>query len=218
MASKIGSERLTCPKNHVLPLLGCVLKLFNLDQSNVLAIYVVGSHLWMTCQTSSDFDLVIIVKKLSSLKPLNHHKGNIEAFIIPEDQYIEQLSDHSLQLLITLWIPKIFILKEEFNPRAYFCLSNDSLVSAIQKHKERDFRIAQKHFVKSDKIKAKKILLHFIRYMVLAIQIKNVDKITDYSAANVYRDQVLGNCSSDWHELLITIVPIVDNLWSSLIS
>ncbi len=217
MASVTASEQ-TCSKGHSFPSVGSVLKLFNLKQSNVLGMYVVGSHLWNTCHTSSDFDLIIIVEQQSSIKPLNHHKGNVEAFIISREKYIEQLSNHSLQLLITLWIPKTCILKEELNPRTHFYFSRDTLTSAIDHHKERDIRIAQKHFMKNDRMKAKKVLLHFIRYLDLAVQIKQLGEIVDYSCANVYREQVLGNYSSDWQELLMTVNPIIHNLWSSLIS
>ena len=208
----------TCSKGHSLPLVTSIVDAFGLQESNVLCVYLVGSHLWNTCQVSSDFDLVIILKELSAPKPLNHHKRNLEAFILSKEQYIEQLNSHSLQLLITLWLPKECVLRELFDPRKYFHLSRDNLVSAIEHHKERDFRVAQKHFLKDDKKKSKKILLHSVRYLCLAVQIKTTGKITDYSEANQFKEEILGNYCQDWAELLCTVNPIVDNLLSSLLS
>ncbi len=158
------------------------------------------------------------MKQLSSIKAVNQHKGSIESLIISEDQYIEQISSHSLQLLITLWLPKECVLMEEVNPRAHFRFSRDALITAIDHHRERDLRVARKHFLKKDRKKARKILLHFIRYLDMAVQLKTSGQINDYLSANVYKAQVLGNFCEDWDELLCTVNPITHNLWSSLIS
>ena len=131
---------------------------------------------------------------------------------------MSKITSHSLQLLITLWLPNECILRELFDPKTQFQFSRDILVSAIAHHRERDFRVAQKHFLKDDKKKAKKILLHFIRYLSLAVQIKTVGRITDYSEANQFKEEVLGNYSQDWAVLLCAVDPIIENLWTSLLA
>ena len=210
--------QITCSRGHPIPSTGHILRAFSLQDINVLNIYVVGSHLWETCRSSSDWDLVIVVKEISSAKPLNHHKGNIEAFILSKEQYIEQINTQSLQLLLTVWLPKVLVIKELFNPRTAFQLSMESLVSALNQHRERDFRIARKHFIKEDRNKARKILLHCIRYIDLGIQIKSSGQITDYVSANQYREAILDDHSEDWCELLEVVGPIFDSLWTAFLS
>lgn len=208
----------TCTRGHPIPYVGHILRAFSLKDPDVLNIYVVGSHLWETCHSSSDWDLVIVVNEISSVKPLNHHKGNIEAFILSKEQYVEQLNKHSLQLLLTLWLPKVLVIKELFNPRTAFHLSIESLVSAINQHRERDFRIARKHFIKEDRNKAKKILLHCIRYIDLGIQMKTAGQISDYASTNQYKEVILDNHSDDWYKLLEVVGPVFDSLWTTFLS
>ena len=216
--AEVRPPQITCSRGHPIPSTGHILRAFSLQDLNVLNIYVVGSHLWETCRSCSDWDLVIVVKEISSAKPLNHHKGNIEAFILSKEQYIEQINTQSLQLLLTLWLPNVLVIKELFNPRTAFHLSMESLVSALNQHRERDFRIARKHFIKEDRNKARKILLHCIRYIDLGIQIKTSGQITDYVSANQYRQAILDDHSEDWCELLEVVGPIFDSLWTAFLS
>lgn len=218
MAEADPPSQTTCSRGHNIPSVGHILGAFSLQDSNVLNIYIVGSHLWETCRSSSDWDLVIVVNELLSVKPLNHHKGNIEAFIISKKDYVEQINKHSFQLLLTVWLPRIFVVKELFDPRTVFCLSLESLISALSQHKERDFRIAQKHFLKDNRSKARKILIHCIRYVDLGVQVKTGGQITDYTSTNTYREEILDNHCKEWSELLATVSPIFDSLWTAFLS
>ena len=109
MAEKLTSH---CSKGHEKPALSSIIAAFDLKDSEVLNAYVVGSHLWETCRKNSDWDLVIILDKLSAPKPLNLHRSNLEAFILSLDQYSELIQTHSMQILITVWLPECCILRE----------------------------------------------------------------------------------------------------------
>lgn len=209
MAERLQSH---CSKGHERPALSSIIAAFDLEDSNVLNAYVVGSHLWETCHKNSDWDLVIVLGKLSTPKPLNLHRSNLEAFILSLDQYSELIQSHSMQILITVWLPESCIMREMVNPKKIFHFSRPALVAALEHSKERDLRIAEKHFSKNDSKKAKKILLHCIRYLNLGVQISGKGKICDYTSANEYREIVLGNYSSRWPDLMAAVQHTIEEL------
>ena len=212
-----GSSR-TCTRGHLCPDLQQVIRTFELQDKDVLNVYIVGSHLWETCHKGSDWDLIVVVKKLASPKPLNIHKGNFEAFIISEEDYSQLIQEHSMQVLVTLWMQKKLVLIEKLNPMLLFRFNKTALLKSLDHSRQRDLRIAEKHFRKSDSKRAKKVLLHCIRYLALGTQVKNAGSIEDYTAASVYREAVLENYASVWEELLTTVQPILDVLWTDLSS
>jgi len=213
MASCLSlGKRIECSKGHLFPNVEFIQESLKLEKKNILNIYIVGSHLWSTCKSTSDFDLVVVVDHLSSEKPINAHKGNIEAFILSIDQYIELMNSHLLQVLHTLWLPDEFKLVEQCNVINKFKYSQKHLLSALYHTKERDYRVSQKHFEKKNYNKAKKILLHLVRYLTLAVQINETGRINDYEAANCYKDEILGFFLESWSELLEVVDPIVNDL------
>lgn len=176
--------------------------------------------MWGTCSNNSDWDLVVVVKQLKSPNPQSIHKGSIDAFILSKEQYNDQLEAHSMQVLLTLWLPEQCILQQMFDPKTVFKFSEMKLVTSLSASRERDLRIAEKHFSKGNPHQAKKVLVHCVRYLDLGIQMKNwpADKlgILNYSSANHYREQVLRDYSSKWEELVVHTV--LTELWSNLTS
>lgn len=201
-----------CSREHRAPCLSSITAAFAFDDSNVLNVYIVGSHLWGSCHKHSDWDVVVVLDKLSTPKPLNLHKSNLEAFILSLEQYSELIQAHSMQVLITLWLPAHCILREKINPRERFQLSRPTLAASLEHSKERDLRIAEKHFHKKDPKQSKKVLLHCIRYLCLGAQLASSGTISDYAAANEYRDLILGSYSTHWSDLLASTRHIIDQL------
>ena len=207
-----------CVRGHKFPPLQQICSNFHKEPSEVLNMYVVGSHMWGTCSSHSDWDLIIIVKDLKSSIPQNTHKGCFDAFILSREQYNDQLAGHSMQVLLTLWLPEQYILKQTFNPRAAFVLHKDKLINSLAASRDRDVRIAEKHFRKGDTAQAKKVLVHCIRYLDMGNQIKNVHKndSLDYSSAAQLREQVLSNYSKSWEEFVAPVQELLSDLWSNL--
>ena len=210
-----GVVKSQCSRGHENPELSSIIAAFDLEDSSVLNAYTVGSHLWGTCHKNSDWDMVVVLDKLSSPKPLNLHRSNLEVFILSKDQYSEFIRTHSMQVLITVWLPENCILREKINPRALFRLSQPALIASLEHTKERDLRIAEKHFQKNDTKQAKKVLLHCIRYLDLGAQISSMGAICDYTLANEYRETILGNYSTQWSDLMASMQLIIDQLQSS---
>ena len=216
--SMAAAGRMTCPKGHECPDLLRVIRTLDLQDKDVLNVYIVGSHLWATCHKNSDWDLIVVVEKLSSRKPLNVHKGNFEAFVLSRSDYVSLVQDHSMQVLISLWLPSVCVLRETFAAISVFHFDKSSLLKALEHSKERDVRIAEKHFNKSDSTQARKVLLHCIRYLNLGNQIKDTGMIRDYTAANEFRAVVLECYSTEWKDLMSTVGPVIEQLWSEVTS
>lgn len=211
-----GIVKSQCLRGHENPKLSSIIAAFDLEDSSVLNAYTVGSHMWGTCHKNSDWDLVVVLDKISSPKPLNLHRSNLEAFILSKDQYSELIRIHSMQVLITLWLPENCILREEINPKVLFRLSQPVLIASLEHSKERDLQIAEKHFQKNDMKQAKKVLLHCIRYLDLGAQISSKGAICDYTSANEYRKTILDNYSTQWSDLMACIQLIIDRLQSGI--
>ena len=67
--------------------------------------------------------------------------------------------------------------------------------------RERDLRIDEKHFRKGDDSRAKKVLLHCVRYLELGAQLRENGKITDYTTASSHQAVILGNSAETWVQL-----------------
>lgn len=220
--NKAEMERRCCARGHECPGLYKICGTFQLEPEEVLNVYVAGSHMWETCNRSSDWDIVVIVKHLKSPKPQNVHKGSLEAFILSREQYRDQLDSHSMQLLVTLWIPQQCVIQQALDPKTDIIFSEQQLVMSLMGSRDRDLKIAEKHFRKGDNKGAKKILVHCIRYLDLGVQIRtdagtvSEGRCLNYSSTNLLREQVLSNYSKSWEELMISVQPMLDDLWSRL--
>ena len=210
------SAKTRCPKGHQRPTLQHVFRTLKLQDSDVLNAYLVGSHMWGTCHKNSDWDLVIILRTLTTAKPVNSHKANIEAFILSEEQFMQLLREQSMQVLIVLWLPQECVLVEKFSPS--FNFDREALARSLDHSRERDLRIAEKHFRKGDATRAKKVLLHCVRYLELGAQLRENSKITDYAAASSHQAVILSNCAETWAGLIEDVSHILDSLWTRIIS
>lgn len=215
-----GEEENYCAREHGHPNVSQICRAFSLEVVDALNVYVVGSHMWGTCTSSSDWDIVIIVQQHKSPPtPQNVHKGSLEAFILSEEQYREQLGTHSMQVLLTLWLPSHCVLKQTLDPRANFKFSEVKLRISLAASRDRDLRVAEKHFRKKNTLQAKKVLVHCIRYLDMGVQMKMIAGqrgCINFSSANSFREQVLTNYSETWNEFILPVKSIIEDLWSKI--
>ena len=121
-----------------------------------------------------------------------------------------------MQVLLVLWLPKECILLEHFKPRSSFSFNQESLVRSLEHSRERDLRIAEKHFQKGDPLKSKKILIHCLRYLELGSQVQENGNVTDYHAASSHRVMILDSPSETWSDLEECVQPVMDHLWTRI--
>lgn len=206
-----------CVRGHECPSVSHICKTFSLELAEVLNVYVVGSHMWETCTSSSDWDIVIVVQQHTvASTPKNAHKGSLEAFILSEQQYLEQVGAHSMQILLTLWLPDCCILKQTVDPRTNFKFSEATLISSMAASRDRDLRVAEKHFRKRNTVQAKRVLVHCSRYLDVAVQLKVHRGCINFTSANRFREDILSNYNESWDEFIASVGCIVKDLWSKL--
>ena len=219
-----------CPSGHECPTLPRIFRALRLREADVLNVYIVGSHMWGSCTRKSDWDFVIVAKQLDSSKPINAHKGIIEAFILSKEQFIHFLKDHSVQVLQTLWLARKFVLREMCDGKALFKLDRTALVESLQKLRERDFRVAEKHFRKGDRERVWKTLLHCLRSLELGAQVGEEGRVREYGGAERHREAILGGLRRSreegremsgeegeewsWEEVREKVERIVDSVWA----
>lgn len=210
-------RRRCCARGHEHPSVSQICSAFSLELVDVLNVYVVGSHMWETCTSSSDWDIVIVViKQHWASTPKNAHKGSLDAFILSEQQYREQVDAHSMQILLTLWLPDHCVLKQTFDPRTNFKFSEAKLVTSMAASRDRDLRVAEKHFRKRNTAHAKRVLVHCTRYLDVAVQLKVQRGCINFTSANSFREEILTNYSESWDEFIVKVNVIVKDLWSKL--
>ena len=162
--------------------------------------------------------MVIVVHALESSKSFNTHKGIIEAFILSREQFIQYITDHLMQVFLLLWLPKEFIWLEQLNSKSSFKFNHDTLIKSLKHSRDRDVRVAEKHYVKGDPLKAKKVLFHCMRYLELGSQIRENGNVTDYTAATHYQAEIYSNSAESWSQLISVVRPHMDQLWTRITS
>ena len=117
-----------------------------------------------------------------------------------------------------------------FDGKTLFKMDRTALVDSLQKLRERDFRIAEKHFRKGDRERAWKTLLHCLRSLELGAQVGEEGRVREYGGAERHREVILhalrrsreeGREASEedgeewsWEEVREEVEGIVDGLWA----
>lgn len=196
-----------------------VVEVFSIDESKLEALYIVGSHLWGTCNKKSDIDFVAVVSDKyfqDETKSINCHHGNYEAFIVSVSEYQSLLALHSMQVLPTLWLPKDHVLIYNPSYLKEFKFRKEILVDYLIKTRVRDMDMAEKHFKKGNAQKARKVLLHFIGYLLLSIQIINDGTVSDYTTRTQYMSMVLSPSITSYDLATNIVFPIIEDLMKAV--
>ena len=120
---------------------------------------------------------------------------------------------------MVLLLPRHCVWLERFDPRPSFKLDVGVLAKTLAHSRDRDLRVAEKHFTKGNRQKAKKVLLHCIRYLELGTQIRENGTVTDYGRASSHLTVIFsGSQEEGWSEVVAAVTPIMDQLWTRIIT
>ena len=92
-------------------------KKLEIDPSRVLNLYVIGSRIWGTATSKSDWDVIVVVDNKTKMK----HRGqsvkvdNIDAVIWDKEEWIEEVKAHRFVCWLTLFLPSTAIWKQEMD-------------------------------------------------------------------------------------------------------
>lgn len=163
------------------------------DQAVLLFPY--GSRVYGTANEKSDYDYnaVTLEQKIVQTGEEYRH-DNINIHIFDRNDWQRQLSQHKIHTLEAFFLPE-GVCKKYFNLKVNLKL----LRSTLSEKASHSFVKAKKKIdVEKDYYSGWKSLFHSLRILTFAIQIAETGRINDYSAANHYWFEIVGNPQYEW--------------------
>ncbi len=181
------------------------------DKSEIVFIFLTGSHLYQTNHQDSDFDFAVVTKSLTK----QEHLKDISINFYSENDFNDLLDQEEISILEWFFAPENFIFKTKNLPdhkidliqlrKSVSAKSNHSYSKAHKKltvEKDLDIYVGQKS------------LFHSIRMLDFALQIVNHGRIQNFTNSNHYWYQI--KTISDWSELKEKFKPVLNQLNSEL--
>ena len=170
-----------------------------INDPKVLNIYQWGSRVYGCFTDKSDYDYNIIVSDDYENFINNIEVGDIHMNFYKLSTWLDMIKLNRIEVLECLFADEQFILKESM--KFDLVINQVELRKSISQicsnayDKARKKLIITKDFVPYT---AKKSLWHCIRILLFGIQCARDGKITDYSEANKYYNEIVRNESNDW--------------------
>jgi len=147
-----------------------------LDADSVLNVYVVGSRVWGTASSKSDWDIIVVVesKKKMKRKGLTAAVDNIDAVVWDKEEWATEMCAHRFNCLLTLFLPQYAIWKEELSVSALPNLGGISLRLFAEKVVDtvgRDCKKLNKFYGKGKMDKVHRTFVHSLRMIESAKRI-----------------------------------------------
>jgi predicted nucleotidyltransferase len=190
--------------------------------SDVLHAFVLGSRLWGTSNEDSDYDTYIVIKntsawasRLSSQKSFaSIHSANIDAIVMLESNYTDRIRESGVFDLVTIWLPVDFVLKTvgllQWKPDL------QALFASCDKVLKRDLLMAQKHAENGKYDKAKKVITHTTRMIMMATQIVQHGKVQDWKCANDLFELLRYSYHlNSWEAFVEEVLPTQQQEWAT---
>lgn len=172
-----------------------ICKELNLDHSKILNIYAYGSKIYGTDDEYSDSDHIIVFK--SSLLPSGAFKDNaissrhrdIQGVCYSRSGFIDAINNYEISALECIFLPedKIIQKKMNFGITKY---NEKELARKIISKASSSWHFAQLAFKDENIESSMKNVFHALRILDFGIQIKENQKIVDYSTMNEYKNKI----------------------------
>jgi len=159
--------------------------IIQLQEENILNVYLYGSQVYQTNNETSDYDFVVVIKnKLENKNNQEIRNGLYNIHLITEDNFQKNLSEHKIKEIECYFLPEEFKLKEtkKFN----FKLNLSKLREEISSKSNNSWVKAKKKMdiSEEDSYIGLKSLFHAIRIVDFGTQIAKFKTIKDYSSQN----------------------------------
>lgn len=171
-----------------------------LKDSNIIAIYQYGSHVYGTNSEKSDKDIIVILEDISqSIETLNELKKQYDVSVYSKIDFEKQIKEHEISALECLFLEDKFILKyHQWN----FDLNLIQLRTSISQKSSNSWVKAKKKFlVEKDYAPyiGQKSAWHAIRILDFGTQIAQHGRIINYTSKNTLLDKILSY--DTWEEI-----------------
>ena len=186
-----------------------ILTLLKKQDTQVLAVYPYGSHVYGTNLEDSDEDFIVVLKH----NPNKHDILDVGSlsFVLHDQQSFQR----------GLWAHEAYALECYFlDPRRKikdfvwdFSLDKRALRESIAQKASHSFVKAKKKIeVEADFKRGKKSLFHSLRLLNFGTQVARDGKITNYTAANDWWWEIWTNPSTSWVDYQKVYRPIYNGL------
>eukprot|EP01130_Rhizamoeba_saxonica_P012754 TRINITY_DN5414_c0_g2_i3.p1 TRINITY_DN5414_c0_g2~~TRINITY_DN5414_c0_g2_i3.p1 ORF type:complete len:262 (+),score=57.25 TRINITY_DN5414_c0_g2_i3:234-1019(+) len=177
-------------------------------RNQVRNVYLWGSRVYGTATACSDWDFTLIVDDTDTPKKLFMNMGEINGpSLVIDDGVVNakfaelsvfygSLWQHSHEALQCYYSDKQYILKQDIE-FTNFEVDPDVLRRSVGWESKSRYSRAKQTFAK-DVYKAKKEIIHSIRYVLFAIQILKNGKIMDWECANEYYFEIMEKSEDSW--------------------
>jgi len=170
-----------------------------------------GSRVYGTATDKSDYDFLAVVPanyKQITGEEFRYHDVNIHCY--NEIDWQNQLHKHKIHCLEAYYLPD-GICKKKFT----FKLDKARLRCELSEKASHSFVKAKKKIdVEKDYYTGWKSLFHSLRILNFGIQIATLGEIKDYSAANSYWNDIIGDAHYEWQFYKTMYQPIYNELSS----
>ncbi len=156
---------------------------------DVIAIFPYGSHVYGTTDNDSDYDYIIVMKSgmLSNgafkNNAISNENGNIQGVIYSRGGFIDAINNYEIGALECLSLdPSDVILKKW--PFKVTKWNNGEMVKKIIQKASASWHIADQQAKSAFKDRAKKGIFHALRILNFGLQLKEHQKIVDFTVCN----------------------------------
>ncbi|KAL6062794.1 hypothetical protein QOT17_011939 [Balamuthia mandrillaris] len=183
------------------------------------ALFIFGSRCHGVSSASSDCDMVAIVSGHYYEGPFLIEKEDININFYHEDYFRLLLDENVVWCVMLLFLPADrFVLRRDqrFLTRCCFALRKTNLRKAAIADAKHNYQKAKRLWKEGELYKAKKNLVHGIRFLLLAVQLMEKGRIDDVTAGNDVWAEIMADTSQQWPRYEDKYKPTFEHYYSLL--
>lgn len=174
----------------------------NLDYSQILNIYPYGSQVYGNSNLDSDLDYIIVFK--SAFLENGAFRNNaisssnraMQGVCYSRTGFIDAINNYEIGALECLSLPDEMIIQKKWDFKIQKFVVKDMVDKIIQKESN-SWHAAINHRIRGDIYLAKKGVYHALRILEFGLQLKEHQKIVDFTVTNALKETIMFN--DDFH-------------------
>lgn len=197
-------------------------------KDDVIVAFNYGSQVYGTATEQSDHDIVVVVTNNHDLSALPNEMDeisvdNYDYHIVTDKVFRQMINDYNILAIEGMFLPEEhYLSKEKFDSiyGGYVFDDKWKLRQTISKIAENAYAKCHKKLTVEkdfDEYRGKKSIFHSIRILLFGKQLASDYKITDYTCANAYWDEikVMG---PDWNDYKVKYKPLLNKLRTEFVA
>jgi len=215
VAKEEGEEAQEIPKGRLLEKVSFLLgtstgEVEAMHAETLHNVYLFGSRAYGTHLPGADYDLIAIVEGPYFEGPKLIEEKDVNVNLYHRVYFSYMLKECLVWCLLVLFLPREFVLKEDI--KFTWHLSKLKLRKSAYLDSKHNFQKAKRSWKEGDIYKAKKNIVHGIRYLQFGIQLLERGAIYDLEAANTTWEEVKAETNQSWSFYEAKYKPVYEKL------